>query len=255
MQAAAASFTRTLLELGGKSAHIVLSDADLDMAVPALAGGIFKNAGQRCLSGSRLVIDRRVADEVEARVIDLANRLVVGDPFDPATHVGAMIDDRAVADAEAFVAQAVADGARVAAGGARVDALRPGSFFRPTVLTEASRGSFAAQTELFGPVATMIRVDGVEEAIAVANDSRYGLTGAVWTRDLDAGAHVAYAVRAGYLWVNTFSAIFGDMPFGGFKASGIGREAGDAGFEAYTELKSILTDTTGGTTALRFSGL
>lgn len=255
LRASAATFARTLLELGGKSAQVVLADADLDVVVPALAGGIFKNAGQRCLSGSRIVIDRRVADEVEARVSAIADRLVVGDPFDPATHVGAMIDDRAVADAVAFVARAVADGTPVVAGGRAVDALRPGSFFRPTVLTGATRSSFAAQTELFGPVATVIRVDGIDEAIAVANDSRYGLTGAVWTRDPEAGARVASSLRAGYVWVNTFSAIFGDMPFGGFKASGIGREAGVAGFEAYTELKSILTDTTGGTTALRFGGV
>ena len=252
MRAAAPGFKRLVLELGGKSAHIVLADADLDAALPAVAGGIFKNAGQRCLSGSRLVVEDRIADEVEARVAALADGLRVGDPFDPDTQVGAMIDDRAVAAAAAFVDRARRDGLTVAAGGARVEELCPGAFFRPTVLLGARRDAWAAQEEVFGPVLTVIRVGDAEEAVAVANDSRFGLTGAVWTADVERALAMARRIRTGYFWINTFAAIFGDLPFGGVKQSGLGREAGVAGFEAYTELKSVMIDTTGGTTALRF---
>ncbi|MEI6666662.1 MAG: aldehyde dehydrogenase family protein [Acidobacteriota bacterium] len=253
MHAAAGTIKRLVLELGGKSAHIILADADLDQAITAAAGAIFKNAGQRCLSGSRLLVAREVADQVEARLAALAESLVLGDPFDPAVQGGALIDERAVAACEAFVATSRAEGLRVAAGGVRVDTLRPGTYFRPTVLTGANRDSYAAQEELFGPVLTIIRVADAEEAIAVANHSRFGLTGAVWSRDEQQALEVARSLRAGYVWVNTFGAMFGDIPFGGYKLSGLGREAGHEGFDAYTEAKSIMVDTTGGTTALRFT--
>jgi acyl-CoA reductase-like NAD-dependent aldehyde dehydrogenase len=252
MHAAAATIKRLLLELGGKSAHIILADADLDMATRAAAAAIFRNAGQRCLSGSRLLVEAAVADEVEARVVAIAGDLRVGDPFDPATQVGALIDERAVEAFERFVARAVADGTLVAAGGQRVEALRPGSFVRPTVLLGARSQSFAAQEELFGPVLTVIRVHDAEEAVRVANDSRFGLTGAVWTSNLTRARDLARRIRTGYFWINTFGAVFGDMPFGGYKASGLGREAGRIGHEAYTEVKSVMIDTTGGTTAPLF---
>lgn len=252
MRGAAPTMKRVVLELGGKSAHILLADADLEAAIPAVAGGIFKNAGQRCLSGSRLVVDASIADEVESRIAALADALAVGDPFDPATQMGALIDDRAVNDVATFVARAQGEGLACAAGGRRVAELAPGSFYRPTVLTGARRDSHAAQDEIFGPVLTVIRVDGPDEAVEVANDSRYGLTAGIWSRDADRAAALARRIRAGYVWINTFAVIFGDMPFGGFKQSGLGREAGVVGYEAYTELKSVLLDTTGGTTALRF---
>jgi acyl-CoA reductase-like NAD-dependent aldehyde dehydrogenase len=252
MQAAAPGIKRVLLELGGKSAHIVLADADLDTAVQAVAAGIFRNSGQRCFSGSRLVVEESVADRVVEGVAALAEGLVVGDPFDPSSEVGCMIDERAVSEAERFVAGALGEGLGVAAGGRRVEELRPGAFFRPTVLTGASRDSRAAQDELFGPVVTVIRVRDADEAVAVANHSRYGLAGGVWSRDLSRALDVARRVRAGTLWVNTYGVIAADMPFGGFGRSGLGREAGRLGYEAYTETKSVMIDTTGGQTAPLF---
>lgn len=251
MHAAAATIKRLILELGGKSAHIVLADADLETAIAAVAAGIFRNAGQRCLSGSRLLVEASIAEQVEQRIAELAERLVVGDPFDPATQVGALIDERAVEAVDRFVAEAIAGGLRLAAGGRQVDALRPGAFYRPTVLCGASPDSPAAQTEIFGPVLTVLRVADADEAVAVANNSLYGLTAGIWSRDLERAHAMARRIRAGYVWINTFGAIFGDVPFGGYKRSGLGREAGLAGYEAYTELKSILIDTTGGTTAGR----
>ncbi len=252
MQAAAPTIKNLILELGGKSAHIILADADLDKAIPAAAAGIYRNSGQRCFSGSRLVVEESVADRVAEGIARIADALVVGDPFEPATQVGAMIDGAAIAGVEAFVARARADGLAVAAGGRRVNELEPGFFYRPTLLTGATANGFAAQEEVFGPVLTMIRVKDLDEAVAVANNSRYGLAGGVWTRNLDRALEVARRVRCGYLWVNTYGAVFGDVPFGGYGQSGLGREGGREGYNAYTELKTVLIDTTGGTTAPLF---
>lgn len=249
MQAAAPRIKNLLLELGGKSAHIVLADADLDKAIAGAAAGIFRNSGQRCFSGSRLLIEASVADEVEQGVAALAQSLVQGDPFEQTTQVGSMIDVAAVEHAEAFMRSALEPGIEILAGGERRSDLDPGAFFRPTVLAGATNDSFAARTELFGPVLTCIRVADVDEAIAVANDSEYGLAGGVWTQDRDKAIAVGRSVRAGSFWANTYGAVAGDCPFGGYGLSGLGREAGQYGFEAYTELKSILFDTTSGTTA------
>lgn len=252
MRAAAPTIKNLLLELGGKSAHIVLADADLDKAIPAVAAGIFRNAGQRCFSGSRLVVDAAVAEQVEEGVTALASSLRVGDPFEEGTQIGPMIDPRAVAAVEAFVQRATADGLEVAAGGRRPAGMGGGSFFLPTVLTGARADSHEAREEIFGPVLTSIRVAGVEEAIAVANASRYGLAGGVWTGDEATALQVAHGVRCGYFWINTYGAIFGDVPFGGFGLSGLGREAGIDGYNAYTEQKTILIDREGGGSAPLF---
>ncbi len=252
MRSAAPTIKNLLLELGGKSAHIVLADADLERAIPAVVAGIFRNSGQRCFSGSRLVVEESVAWKVEEGIAEIAEQLRLGDPFDDTTQVGPMIDERALRDVDAFVGRAREEGLRLAAGGRRVDELAPGAFYRPTVLLGADADSYAAREEIFGPVLTVIRVADVDEAIRVANASRYGLAGGVWSRDLSKAQRVARAVRAGYLWINTYGAIFGDVPFGGYGQSGIGREAGSWGYEAYTETKSIMLDTTGGTTAPLF---
>ena len=249
MRAAAPTLKNLILELGGKSAHIVLADADLDTAIPAVAAGIFKNAGQRCLSGSRLVVEESIADRVENGIAEIADSLTVGNPFDPETQVGAMIDEAAVEAVEAFVERSRADGLVLRAGGERPRDLGSGSFYRPTLLTGAGADSFAARTEIFGPILTSIRVADVDEAVAVANRSRYGLAGGVWSENEAVARRVANEVRTGVFWINTYAAVFGDVPFGGYGHSGIGREAGRWGYEAYTELKSILHDCEGGGSA------
>lgn len=252
MKLAAPTIKNLLLELGGKSAHIILEDADLDLAVRGAAAGMFRNSGQRCFSGSRLVVQSSVADRVEGELCALADSLVMGDPFEESTEIGAMIDDRAAGAAADFVARARAEGLGVGAGGVRVDALRPGSFFRPTVLLGGTAKCGPAQEELFGPVTTVIRVRDLEEAVEVANDSKYGLGGGVWSRDISKAMTVALRVRTGMMWVNTYGAVRGDVPFGGYGRSGLGREGGLQGYEAYTEPKSIMIETNPGASAPLF---
>ena len=252
MRLAAPTIKNLLLELGGKSAHIILEDADVDLAVRGAAAGMFRNSGQRCFSGSRLVVQSSVADRVEEELCALADSLVLGDPFEEGSEIGAMIDDRAADAAVDFVARARAEGLTVGAGGVRAEALRPGSFFRPTVLLGGSAKCGPAQEELFGPVTTVIRVRDLEEAVEVANDSKYGLGGGVWSRDLSKAMNVALRVRAGTMWVNTYGAIAGDVPFGGYGQSGLGREGGPQGYEAYTEPKSIMIETNPGASAPLF---
>jgi acyl-CoA reductase-like NAD-dependent aldehyde dehydrogenase len=252
MRLAAPTIKNLLLELGGKSAHIILEDADLEMAIRGAAAGMFRNSGQRCFSGSRLVVQSSVANLVEEELCALADSLVLGDPFEEATEVGAMIDARAVTAAVDFVARARAEGLRVGAGGTAVGELSPGAFFRPTVVLGGTSSCGPAREELFGPVVTVIRVRDAEEAIAVANDSSYGLGGGVWSRDLSKALEVARRVRTGTMWVNTYGAISGDLPFGGYGQSGLGREGGLHGYEAYTELKSIVIETNPGASAPLF---
>jgi len=252
MRLAAPTIKNLLLELGGKSAHIILEDADLDLAIRGAAAGIFRNSGQRCFSGSRLVVQWSVAERVERELCDLANSLVLGDPFEETTEIGAMIDDRAVDAAVDFVSRAHREGVRVGAGGTRVDDLFPGAFFRPTVLLGGTASCGPAQEELFGPVVTVIRVQDAEEAIAVANDSKYGLAGGVWSSDISKALDIARRVRSGTWWVNTYGSISGDLPFGGYGQSGLGREGGPQGYEAYTELKSIVIETNPGASAPLF---
>ena len=252
MRLAAPTIKNLLLELGGKSANIILEDADLSLAVRGAAAGQFRNSGQRCFSGSRLVVQASVAAQVEDELCALADSLALGDPFEETTEIGAMIDDRAVDGAVDFVARAKAEGLRVGAGGMRVEDLRPGAFFRPTVLLGGTSRCGPAQEELFGPVTTVIRVKDAEEAIEVANESKYGLGGGVWSRDISKALDVARRVRTGMMWVNTYGAISGDIPFGGYGQSGLGREGGPQGYEAYTELKAIVMETNPGASAPLF---
>jgi acyl-CoA reductase-like NAD-dependent aldehyde dehydrogenase len=243
MRDAADGMKRVLLELGGKSANIVYSDADLDAAVHASVGGIFRNAGQRCFSGSRLLVEESVADEMIARVVAIAEAIRVGDPFDPRSRLGCVISPRQEQRVHAMVTTAVEQGATLLTGGRRPDDVPDtGAYYRPTVLAVEGTPDIV-RDEVFGPVLTVQRFTTTEQAIAMANDSPFGLVGGCWTRDLNRALDTARAVRTGYFWINSYGALALDAPIGGVGLSGIGRELGRIGHEAYTELKTVIVDT------------
>ena len=227
------------LELGGKSAHVVLADCpDLDAAAEAVAWGIFYNAGQTCNAGSRLVVERPIAAELVERVVAIARGIVPGDPLDPATRLGALVSAEHLATVDGWVRRAESDGAVVACGGVPVEVVPGGAYYPPTVLTGVTNDQPVARHEVFGPVLAVIEADDPAHALAIANDSPYGLAGAVWTADLATAHWMARELRAGTVWVNTFDATDVSLPFGGFGASGHGRDKSLHALHACTRPKT-----------------
>ncbi|NLV54204.1 MAG: aldehyde dehydrogenase [Acidimicrobiales bacterium] len=226
------------LELGGKSAAILMPDADVATAVAGIVPNGIMNNGQACVAQTRILAPRdRYAEAVEA-VTEAVGALKVGDALDPETEVGPLVAERQRTRVEEYIASGREQGARVTTGGGRPAGLDRGWFVEPTVFADADNSMRIAREEIFGPVLTLIPYDGVDDAVAIANDSDYGLSGSVWGADHDAAADVGRRVRTGTMNINTFMM---DMcsPFGGFKASGIGRELGPEGLEAYLETQTI----------------
>jgi len=230
---------RILLECGGKSASILLDDVDLtdELFERLLFEGCTMHAGQACILNSRLVVPDTLHDEVVDRLAELARNVTVGDPTDEATGMGPLISRQHLERVEGFVRRAESDGAKVVAGGGRPQGLDRGFYFEPTVLTDATAESFIAQEEVFGPVLTVLRYRNDDEAVGIANDSAYGLGGAIWGTDIERAVGLARRIRTGQISIN--GTIPGDAPFGGFKQSGIGREGGVMGLRAYMEPKAI----------------
>jgi betaine-aldehyde dehydrogenase len=229
---------RTELELGGKNPQIICADADLDRAIDAAVYGALFNQGECCNAGSRLLVEAAVADEVADKVAERARRVRVGDPLDPATRVGAIASQEQLDTITRMVASGNEAGARLLAGGERL-ATDTGRFYRPTVFSDVAPGMSIAHDEIFGPVVSILRFDDLDDAIRIANGTPYGLSAGIWTHDVDKALRASRAIRAGTIWVNSWLEGFPELPFGGFGASGIGREQGRQAIEAFTETKTI----------------
>jgi aminomuconate-semialdehyde/2-hydroxymuconate-6-semialdehyde dehydrogenase len=242
MAKAAQTLKRCSFELGGKSAAIVMADAELDAAVAGTIDGIFRNQGEVCLAGSRLFVQREVYDEFCSRYVKAAEALVVGDPREPDTQVGPLVTEEHLQKVLSYVELGHREGAKLLTGGERlVDGdLAKGNYLAPTVFADVDNSWRIAQEEIFGPVQVIAPFDDVDEAIALANDNRYGLAGMIWTTNLDTAHKVAREVRTGTMWVNCFFIRDLRAPFGGMKDSGIGREGGLHSEEFFTEAKAVV---------------
>jgi len=228
---------RVTLELGGKSASIILDDADLDQAVAAMRLGSFRNNGQICALKTRLLVPAARQAEFVDRVCALVDSLIIGDPRDPATDIGPLVSERQRKVVEGYIASGCNEGARLAKGGGRPDIAR-GWYVEPTVFANVDPNAAIAQQEIFGPVVAVIPYASEEDAIAIANNSNYGLNGSVFTTDLERGLRVARRMATGTVELNGSSAGF-QAPMGGVKLSGLGREFGPEGLDPFVEIKSI----------------
>jgi len=241
-KAAAEKLIPATLELGGKSANIFFPDCDFDMAIDGLQLGILFNQGQVCCAGSRVFVHEDIYDRFVEAAVEQFNKVKVGNPLDPDTQMGSQVNNKQVEKIQSCVDIAVQDGAKIACGGRVFDEgeLSKGAFYRPTLLVNVDNSMKAAREEIFGPVAVIIKFKTEEEVIAMANDSDFGLGGAVWTRDINRAIRVSRAIETGRMWVNTYNAIPAGAPFGGYKTSGVGRETHKVILEHYTQMKNIL---------------
>ncbi len=234
---AARDFRRVTLELGGKSPQIVLGDADLGAVIPGLAMGFLANQGEVCAAGTRILVAREHYDGVVAGLAEAARGIRVGDPFDPTTTMGALINAKQRDRVIDYIAKGQAEGSELVAGGGQPEGA--GFFVEPTVFAGGGNQTSIAQNEIFGPVGLVLPFDDPDEALAIANDTRYGLAAYVWTRDVSEAHRLASKIRAGGVWINGGAPPDARLPWGGLKTSGVGRELGFAGIEANTEEKTV----------------
>lgn len=249
MRSAADHIAAVTLELGGKSPNIVFPDADLDAAVNGIVAGIFAATGQTCIAGSRVLVAREIADDVIGRVTEAASRIRMGDPMDMETEMGPIAFEEQLNKVNSYVTEAIQDGATLAYGGGRPtnEALAHGFFHEPTVLTGVNNNMRVAREEIFGPVASFLTFSDEDEAVRVGNDTPFGLAAGIWTKDVQRAHRVAGALDAGTIWVNSYRTLAYNVPYGGFKQSGIGREYGLEGLDEYLQTKSVWVELSGQT--------
>ncbi len=240
-EASAGTLKKVALELGGKNPQVIFPDADLDNAADAVTFGVYFNVGQCCNSSSRIIVHEDIAEDFVARVIALSRKVKFGDPMDPETQVGAIVTAEHNAKIDGYVQDAIRDGAKVEIGGAtlRVDGLGE-QFYQPTVVSGVTADMAIAREEVFGPVLTVLTFRTLDEAIALTNDSDYGLSAGVWSNDIHTCFEFSRRADAGTVWTNTWMDGYPELAFGGMKQSGQGREIGRYGFEEFLEVKSLV---------------
>ena len=241
-KAAADRLIPATLELGGKSANIFFDDCNFEQAIDGLQLGILFNQGQVCCAGSRVFVQEGIYDKFVAAAVDQFNKVKIGDPLDPATQLGAQINPAQAKKVQSYIDIAREEGATILCGGepSTEGDCAKGVFYKPTLIADATNQMRCAREEIFGPVAVIIKFKTEEEVIAMANDSVYGLGGAVWTENINRAIRVARSIETGRMWVNTYNQIPAGAPFGGYKESGIGRETHKAILNAYTQTKNIM---------------
>jgi betaine-aldehyde dehydrogenase len=225
------------MELGGKNPQIIFADCDFDAAVDAAVMGIYFNAGQCCNSGSRVLVHESIAERFTAAVVERSKAVVVGDPLVPGVQVGAITTEKQLDTILSYIDGARDAGAKVALGGARIASR--GLYIEPTVITSVTPSMAIAREEVFGPVLAVLTFKTLEDAVTLANSTLYGLSAAVWSRDFDTCLAAARGIKAGTVWINTFLEGHAELPFGGYRESGIGRELGRLATEDYTETKTL----------------
>jgi aldehyde dehydrogenase (NAD+) len=240
MERAAKTLKKVSLELGGKSPNVVFADADLEAAARGALNAIFYGKGEVCAAGSRLLVEDSVHDELMAKVVDRAGKMVAGDPLHPKTRLGAIVSREQMDNVMKYIEVGKAEGAKVVAGGERADiGTGKGYFVKPTIFDDVDTSMRIAREEIFGPVLATIRFKDADDAVAKANATVYGLAAAVWTRDISKAHRMVRAIKAGTVWVNSYNLYDPALPFGGFKESGFGRDQGRDALEKYTQTKSV----------------
>ncbi len=240
------NLTRFSLELGGKSAQVVFEDADLDAAASGVIAGVFAATGQTCIAGSRLLAHESIHDDLVHRIVDRARTIKLGDPLLTDTEMGPVANQAQFDRVMGFLDEAASTGATVAYGGSREPELG-GLFVQPTLVTDVRPDMRIAREEIFGPVLSVMRFETEEEAIAMANESKYGLAAGVWTQNVHRAHRVAHRLEAGTVWINAYRVVAPNVPFGGVKMSGLGRESGMQAVREYTETKAIWVELSGQT--------
>jgi aldehyde dehydrogenase (NAD+)/betaine-aldehyde dehydrogenase len=235
----AENFAHTTLELGGKSPVLVFADADLDSVSNAIVAGIFAASGQSCVAGSRLYVERPAYEHLIGILKDKAERIVIGDPQNVATEMGPLATKRQRDGIEAVLARSIAAGATIVTGGKRPSGPAQGFYFEPTIVACDNNALPCMAEELFGPVLSVMPFDDEADALAKANDSRFGLASGLFTTNLSRAHRIAKKLRAGIVWINTYRAVSPIVPFGGFGQSGLGREGGADSILDYTRVKSV----------------